>query len=110
MALARRRAAALLLALCCAAALCAAAQDGDAAAQGSAGGVTWLVQLSDLHLSAHAWPERCAQQQQRSGPACARLTSSPVRALGSATWSRLARACCAACALFTRTMSSIQAA
>ena len=63
----------LLLALFCAlAALCAgvdggagakegggAAEAPPAAPSGAAGGVTWLVQLSDLHLSAHAWPERC---------------------------------------------------
>ena len=63
----------LLLALACAfAALCAGVDGGagvkeggagavapPTAASGTAGGVTWLVQLSDLHLSAHAWPERC---------------------------------------------------
>ena len=60
----------LWLALMCAlAALCAGVDGGagateggadvaHAAASGAAGGVTWLVQLSDLHLSAHAWPER----------------------------------------------------
>ena len=70
LAAAMARLAPLLLALLCAwAALCAGADGGasakggsDAAppaAAGAAGGVTWLVQLSDLHLSAHAWPERC---------------------------------------------------
>jgi hypothetical protein len=29
-----------------------------AAVVGAADGVTWLVQLSDLHLSAHAWADR----------------------------------------------------
>jgi len=28
---------------------------------GSEHGVTWVVQLSDLHLSAHSYPERCAR-------------------------------------------------
>ena len=28
--------------------------------QGSEHGVTWLLQLSDLHISAHSYPERCA--------------------------------------------------
>jgi hypothetical protein len=95
--MARRR---LLLALCCAAALCAAQQPGGGAAKaptdsadtqpaaGSGGGVTWLVQLSDLHLSAHAWPERCAiaaslREKLRTQQNDARLP--PCRPAASAT-------------------------
>ena len=55
---------ALLLApLCQSAEEAAAAAPPAAAAQGAADGVTWLVQLSDLHLSQHAWPTRCVARR-----------------------------------------------
>ncbi len=115
----RLRAAALLLALCAAAARCGATADGadaaaaDAAAaaaaaaaapgvQGAADGVTWLVQLSDLHLSAHGWADRCGADMARRergapcGPSPAPFASR--RPAASATWASLRAACCAACA------------
>ena len=52
--------------------LLAAASSQQPEPGGSESGVTWLVQLSDLHISAHSYPERCAS------PACSRALAPPL--------------------------------
>jgi hypothetical protein len=113
-----RRAAALALALLCATAAAAEPRHADGAhadaahtppprvaAVGAADGVTWLVQLSDLHLSAHAWADRCVPAPASHAHKNAHRQRMMTRrrrffsfALGKRTSSRLGSACWRACA------------